>query len=55
MSRSLDSRVIAFATWLLALPGAGLMYLSFDARCRFKLTSLTLRGPFKEDDDQPAC
>jgi len=30
--------VIAFATWLLALLGAGLMYVSFDAQYRFILT-----------------
>jgi hypothetical protein len=29
------SRVIAFATWLLALLGAGLMYVSFDAQYTF--------------------
>jgi len=29
------SRVIAFVTWLLALLGAGLMYISFDAQYRF--------------------
>jgi hypothetical protein len=29
------SRVIAFATWLLALLGAGLMYVSFDAQYQF--------------------
>ncbi len=29
--RAPGSRVIAFATWLLALLGAGLMYVSFDA------------------------
>ena len=31
MSRAPGSRVIAFATWLLALLGAGLMYVSFGA------------------------
>ena len=37
MSRAPGSRVIAFATWLLALLGAGLMYVSFDAQYRFIL------------------
>jgi hypothetical protein len=36
--RAPGSRVIAFATWLLALLGAGLMYVSFDAQYRFILT-----------------
>jgi hypothetical protein len=31
------TRVIAFATWLLALLGAGLMYVSFDAQYQFIL------------------
>ena len=31
------SRVIGFATWLLALLGAGLMYVSFDAQYQFIL------------------
>ena len=31
------SRVIAFATWLRALLGAGLMYVSFDAQYTFIL------------------
>ena len=35
--RAPGSRVIAFATWLLALLGAGLMYVSFDAQYRFIL------------------
>jgi len=35
MSRVPGSRVIAFATWLLALLGAGLMYVSFDAQYQF--------------------
>ncbi len=35
MSRPPGSRVIAFATWLLALLGAGLMYVSFDAQYQF--------------------
>jgi hypothetical protein len=35
MSRTPGSRVIAFATWLLALLGAGLMYVSFDAQYQF--------------------
>jgi hypothetical protein len=55
MSRVPGIRVIAFATWLPALLGAGLMYVSFDAQYQFKLTSVALRRPFKEDDDQPAC
>jgi hypothetical protein len=38
MSRAPGSRVITFATWLLALLGAGLMYVSFDAQYRFILT-----------------
>jgi hypothetical protein len=54
MSRVPGSHLIAFATWLLALLAAGLMYGSFDARCLYELTSLALRGPVKEDDDQPA-
>lgn len=37
MSRAPGSRVIVFATWLLALLGAGLMYVSFDAQYRFIL------------------
>jgi hypothetical protein len=37
MSRTPGSRVIAFATWLLALLGAGLMYVSFDAQYQFIL------------------
>lgn len=55
MSRGLESRVITFATRLLALLGTGLMHVSLDAHYRSKLTSLALRGPTKEDDDQPAC
>ena len=35
--RAPGNRVIAFATWLLALLGAGLMYVSFDAQYRFIL------------------
>ena len=35
MSRTPGSRVIAFATWLLALLGAGLIYVSFDAQYQF--------------------
>jgi len=38
------SRVIAFATWLLALLGAGLMYVSFDAQYRFILAQKGDRG-----------
>ena len=37
MSRAPGSQVIAFATWLLALLGAGLMYVSFDAQYQFIL------------------
>ena len=37
MSRAPGSRVIAFATWLLALLGTGLMYVSFDAQYQFIL------------------
>jgi len=33
--RAPGSRVIAFATWLLALLGGGLMYVSFDAQYKF--------------------
>ena len=36
-SRTPGSRVIAFATWLLTLLGAGLMYVSFDAQYQFIL------------------
>jgi hypothetical protein len=35
--RAPGSRVIAFATWLLVLLGAGLMYVSFDAQYEFIL------------------
>ena len=38
------SRVIAFATWLLALLGAGLMYVSFDAQYQFILAQKGARG-----------
>jgi hypothetical protein len=37
------SQVIAFATWLLALLGAGLMYVSFDAQYQFILTQKDAR------------
>ena len=37
MSPAPGSRVISFATWLLALLGSGLMYVSFDAQYRFIL------------------
>ena len=37
MNRAPGRRVIAFATWLLALLGAGLMYVSFDAQYQFIL------------------
>jgi hypothetical protein len=36
--------VIAFATWLLALLGAGLMYVSFDAQYSFILAQKGARG-----------
>ena len=42
--RTPESRVIAFATWLLALLGAGLMYVSFDAQYRFILAQKGARG-----------
>ena len=35
--------------------GCGLVYVSFGAQYRFKLTSLAPRGTAKEDDDQSAC
>lgn len=38
------SRVIAFATWLLALLGAGLMYVSFDAQYQFILAQKGVRA-----------
>ena len=38
------SRVIAFATWLLALLGAGLMYVSFDAQYQFILAQKDASG-----------
>ena len=44
MSRSPGSRVIAFATWLLALLGAGLMYVSFDAQYQFILAQKGVPG-----------
>jgi hypothetical protein len=44
MSRVPGSRVIAFATWLLALLGAGLMYVSFDAQYQFILTQKGARA-----------
>ena len=37
MSQAPGSRIIAFATWLLALLCVGLMYVSFDAQYRFIL------------------
>ncbi len=43
-SRALGSRVIAFATWLLALLGAGLMYVSFDAQYQFVLAQKDARA-----------
>jgi len=42
--RAPGSRVIAFATWLLALLGAGLMYVSFDAQYRFILAQKDARA-----------
>jgi hypothetical protein len=44
MSRAPGSRVIAFATWLLALLGAGLMYVSFDAQYQFILAQKDVLG-----------
>ena len=44
MSRIPGSRVIAFATWLLALLGAGLMYVSFDAQYTFILAQKGARA-----------
>ncbi len=41
--RTPGSRVIAFATWLLALLGAGLMYVSFDAQYAFILAQKDAR------------
>ena len=38
------SRVIAFAAWLLALLGAGLMYVSFDAQYQFILAQKSARA-----------
>ena len=43
-SRAPGSRVIAFATWLLALLGAGLMYVSFDAQYQFILAQKDARA-----------
>jgi hypothetical protein len=51
MSRVPGSRVVAFATWLPTLLGAGPIYVSFDARYRFKLTNLALCGAAKEGDE----
>ena len=42
--RAPGSRVIAFATWLLALLGVGLMYVSFDARFEFIVAHKGARG-----------
>jgi hypothetical protein len=44
MSQTPGSRVIAFATWLLALLGAGLMYVSFDAQYQFILAQKDTRA-----------
>jgi len=43
-ARKPGSRVIAFATWLLALLGAGLMYVSFDAQYTFILAQKGARA-----------
>ena len=42
--RTPGGRVIAFATWLLALLGAGLMYVSFDAQYQFILAQKDARA-----------
>ena len=42
--RAPGSRVIAFATWLLVLLGAGLMYVSFDAQYTFILAQKGARA-----------
>ena len=42
--RAPGSRVIVFATWLLALLGSGLMYVSFDAQFQFILAQKGVRG-----------
>ena len=42
--RAPGSRVIAFATWLLALLGGGLMYVSFDAQYQFILAQKGARA-----------
>ena len=42
--RAPGGRVIAFATWLLALLGAGLMYVSFDAQYQFILAQKGARA-----------
>ena len=44
LGRVPGNRVIAFATWLLALLGAGLMYVSFDAQYRFILAQKGARA-----------
>ena len=44
MSRPPGRRVLAFATWLLALLGAGLMYVSFDAQYQFILAEKGVRA-----------
>ena len=44
MSRAPGSWVIAFATWLLALLGAGLLYVSFDAQYTFILAQKGIVG-----------
>lgn len=44
MSPPPGRRVIAFATWLLALLGAGLMYVSFDAQYQFVLAEKGVRA-----------
>ena len=44
MRRAPGGRVIAFATWLLALLGAGVMYVSFDAQYQFILAQKGARA-----------
>ena len=44
LGRAPGNRVIAFATWLLALLGAGLMYVSFDAQYQFILAQKGARA-----------
>jgi len=44
-NRAQGNRVIAFATWLLVLLGAGLMYISFDAQYQFILAQKDAKVP----------